>query len=540
MKNIGVQRAAEIVAGTAPSEFRARDLADAYWTSLSYFNVYRIVLALLFVVSTTDYGDVFDFGRRDPRLFAGVASTYLVFALLYQVLLWWRRERFNVHLSTHVATDIVALTLLSHASGGYQSGLAIMLLVTLAGAALVGRGRLIPFYAALATIAVLIEHLARTLTENLDATTFLQPALVSVAFFATALMTNFLARRVIANERIARERGLRLVDQIRVNERVIQDALDGIVVVEPDGRVRQCNRQAEVLLGPIGAGDDLAACAPHLSEALARWRAGAPGLREAIELPASGRRAHVRFADTGVPSAGGSVIYLVDESKLEEEARQHKLAALGRLTANIAHEIRNPLSAIVHAADLMEEENRVPQRIRLTRIIRDNAARLERMVHDVLELNRRDRAQVEHIALRAYVESFVREFTENEQIPVAAIEISVDDALVVEFDWVHLNQVLWNLVRNAWRHCARGPGSVLLHAATTDAEVRLHIVDDGAGVAKSLQAQLFEPFFTTYSSGTGLGLYIAQELCAANGATLEYLQRDKGADFCIVWPRTIQ
>lgn len=528
-----------VVHAAASDEPPARDFADAYWTSLAYFNGYRIALAALFLASATGYGDVFNFGRRDPQLFAGVAGAYLVAALVYQVLLWWHRGHFNAHLSTHVATDIVAITLLMHASGGYQSGLAVMLLITLAGAALVGRGRLIPFYAALATIAVLSEHLVRLLSENLDATTFLQPALLSVAFFATALMTNFLAQRVIANEQIARERGLRLADQIRVNELVIRDALDGIVVVDPDGGIRQYNRQAEALLGPLMGGDRLAAHAAPLVDALARWRAGAPTAREAIELPGSGKRARARFVDTGASVAGGSVIYLVDESKLEDEARQHKLAALGRLTANIAHEIRNPLSAIVHAADLMDEENRAPQRARLTRIIRDNAARLERMVRDVLELNRRDRAQAERITLRAYVESFVREFAENEQIPPGAISIAIPDDFTIEFDWVHLNQVLWNLTRNAWRHSSRQAGSVSLLAVKTAEQIELHVIDDGTGVPKSLQAQLFEPFFTTYSSGTGLGLYIARELCVANGADLEYRQRDKGADFCIVWQQTI-
>ncbi len=523
--------------GAAPGEMPARDLANAYWTSLAYFNGYRIALAVLFSVSATEFGDVFSFGRRDPHFFVAVAGAYLIAALAFQALLRWHRGHFNAHLSAHVATDIIAITLLMHASGGYQSGLAVMLLITLAGAALVSRGRLIPFFAALATIAVLLEHLVRLVSENLDAVTFLQPALISIAFFATALMTNFLAQRVIANEQIARERGVRLANQIRVNELVIRDALDGIVVVDPDGEIRQYNRQAETLLGPIVRGDGLADHAAPLAAALEQWRDGAFATRDAIDLPGSGKRARARFVDAGASTGGGSVIYLIDESRLEDEARQHKLAALGRLTANIAHEIRNPLSAIVHAADLMDEENRAPQRARLTRIIRDNAARLERMVRDVLELNRRDRAQLERIPLRRYVESFVREFSENERIAPDGIEIVVADGLEIDFDGVHLNQILWNLTRNAWRHSSRQARSVSLVATDVDPPA-LHVIDDGTGVPKSLQAQLFEPFFTTYSSGTGLGLYIARELCVANGATLEYRQRDKGADFCIVWQRT--
>ena len=513
-------------------------VSNSYWTSLAYFNAYRVALALLFLLSTTQFGDIFNFGNENPRLFFGASVVYFACGVGLHALLLGFKGHFNAHLTAQVLLDIVAITLLLHASGGYRSGLALMLLISLAGAALVSHGRMILFYAALATIAVLTEHLVRVLSTEVSPATFVQPGLISIAFFVTALITNFLAKRVVANEDIARERGIRLANQLRVNELIIQDAQDGVVVVDPSGAIRQFNPQAEALLGPMTGGVDVARQAEPLAAALQRWRSGVGPNKEQIEFPASGKRARARFLDAGMPAGGGSVIYLEDESKLEERARQHKLAALGRLTANIAHEIRNPLSAIVHAADLMEEENRVPQRLRLTRIIRDNAARLERMVHDVLELNRRDRAQRESLRLDAFLESFVAEFAENVGMDEAGIRLVDTDRVVVEFDRVHLYQVLWNLVRNAWRHSAHQPGSVLIQLSRTPECVALHIIDDGGGVPKSLQPQLFEPFFTTYSSGTGLGLYIARELCGANGARLEYIARDKGADFCIVWPHT--
>jgi two-component system sensor histidine kinase PilS (NtrC family) len=229
------------------------------------------------------------------------------------------------------------------------------------------------------------------------------------------------------------------------------------------------------------------------------------------------------------------VIYLEDLSKLEDQARQMKLAALGRLTANIAHEIRNPLAAITHAAELMLEENRAPARERLTRIIRDNATRLNRMVRDVLELNRRDRVQSEPIRLGGALGAFLDEFAYNERLERAGFALEADGDPVVEFDRVHLHQILWNLARNAWRHSRKQPESVRMRIQRQGSRLELHVVDDGPGVPKELQGQLFEPFFTTYSGGTGLGLYIARELAAANGATLEYVDRPDGADFRIVW-----
>lgn len=526
------------VAHVQPALPRA-GLEASYWTSLSYFNIYRVALALLFLFSSTQFGDVLRFGDDNPRLFFAVAVAYLALGVAFQVLIGLRGH-FNAHLSAHVLTDIVAVTLLAHASGGSQSNLTLMLLVSLAGAALVSQGRMILFYAAMATIAVLTEHLWRVLWWDVNSATFLQPALVSIAFFATALITRYLAKRVIANEEIARERGIRLANQLRVNALIIEDAQDGIVVVDPEGSIQQFNPQAEAVLGVMARGMSLAQRAEPLAVALTEWRAGHGPNRAQIEFPASGKRARARFVDTGSSAPAGSVIYLEDEAMLEERARQHKLAALGRLTANIAHEIRNPLSAIVHAADLMDEENRAPQRARLTRIIRDNAGRLERMVQDVLELNRRDRAQPERLSLDAFIENFLIELVEQGGVPEDGVRRTGLSGQEVEFDRVHLHQVLWNLARNAWRHSTQQPGSVVIEITRTPEQLELHVTDDGSGVPKSLLPQLFEPFFTTYSSGTGLGLYIARELCAANGARLEYRERDSGADFCIVWPQKIQ
>jgi two-component system sensor histidine kinase PilS (NtrC family) len=172
----------------------------------------------------------------------------------------------------------------------------------------------------------------------------------------------------------------------------------------------------------------------------------------------------------------------------------------------------------------------------MVQIIRDNARRLERMVHDVLELSRRDRVQPEPIRVRQYLLTFIEEFARNEgQIPGDSFSVEAAHDVTVEFDRTHLNQVLWNLLHNAWRHCRRLAGSVRIAASRRANRVELHVIDDGEGVPQALQAQLFEPFFTTFASGTGLGLYIARELCAANGARLDYLDRGSGADFRILW-----
>lgn len=509
---------------------------DSFWVSLKYFNFYRIAVGAVFLLLALIYGDTVSLGSQDPVVFTYASAVYLAIAVLFHVALRKLRAYFNIQLTTHVVTDVVAIVLLMYASSGIRSGLGVMLLISLAGAALVSRGALTLFYAALASIAVLLEQSYWVLVHDFSTANYLQPGLLSIGYFATALITNRLAQRLILNERLARQRGAELADQLRVNRLVIRDVQDGVLVVDANGLVHQHNPRAAELLGrPVPDLGQIEEYSEEIAQRLAAWRAGGGSGSLNLSLVESGRLVRARFVAAGVAGGSFSLVFLEDMSKLQEQAQQFKLAALGRLTANIAHEIRNPLSAITHAGDLLQEEQRGPQKERMLQIIRDNAQRLERMVHDVLELARRDRAQPETIKVLSYLNTFVDEFTQNEGVPRQNFSLDAAENVTVEFDRVHLNQVLWNLLHNAWRHSRKQKGSVRLSAGRRGNRVELHVIDDGEGVTKELQAQLFEPFFTTFASGTGLGLYIARELCAANGASLDYLNRDQGADFRILW-----
>jgi two-component system sensor histidine kinase PilS (NtrC family) len=231
-----------------------------------------------------------------------------------------------------------------------------------------------------------------------------------------------------------------------------------------------------------------------------------------------------------------TVVFLEDVGRLRAQAQQMKLVALGRLTASIAHEIRNPLSSINHAAELLGESERGQAGDdRLVAIIRDNVFRLDRIVQEVLYLNRRDRAQAESIEARDFLEKFVADFALTEKVPAEVVRLDVRTLQRMGFDRQHLHQVLWNLLRNAWRHGSKAPGSIRVSLAPSEIPGRLalEVADDGPGVAPELQANLFEPFFTTEPQGTGLGLYIARELCEGNGASIEYREGGPGGRFRI-------
>ena len=210
---------------------------------------------------------------------------------------------------------------------------------------------------------------------------------------------------------------------------------------------------------------------------------------------------------------------------MQTQAHQVKLAALGRLTANIAHEIRNPLSAISHANQLLQEEEFNPAIKRMLQIISDNVQRVDQIIKDVLELNRRDRTNQELIVLENFILDFYTQFCAVEKIPETCFKLNLINAeSVVSFDRRHLNQILWNLCKNGWRHCKKSENSLELSLSLTDKTKAFHIKikDDGEGVPESIRNHLFEPFFTTEKTGTGLGLYIARELADANGAKLEF------------------
>ena len=510
---------------------------ESYWRSLYFFNVFRVSVATLMLALVVLWRGAVPFGSENLTLFIVTVIFYILFSIPCFTLIKIR-WRFNLQLTIQVAGDIGFMVLLMHASGGISSGLGLLLLATLAGAALISRGRLALFYAALASIGVLLEHTYATLTLEPGASSqFVQAGLLSVGYFATALLAHTLARYAEASERLAAQREIDLENLAQVNQFVIQDMQDGVLVVDMEGMIRQINARAEHMLGPLDGQREtrLSQYAPALAWSFRKWRDG-EATDDLNPVTLLNNRINARYVPVGTSRRVGAVIFLEDLSRVQSRAQQMKLAALGRLTANIAHEIRNPLGAISHAAELLDEAAPTNDTTRrLITIIHDNTRRLDRMVADVLQLNRGDRARRESIKLTGFLQQFVEQFCLVERIAPEIFVIELKAELRVLFQRSHLDQVMWNLCRNALRYCRRKPGSIRIRVGSerSGSIVKLDIIDDGPGVPPPMLSQMFEPFVTTDAGGSGLGLYIAREICEANGALLDHVETPAGAQFAV-------
>jgi two-component system sensor histidine kinase PilS (NtrC family) len=531
--------ASVLAAGAVPAQTHRSAFSDSYWRSLNFFNGYRVVVAVLLMAAGGFLGGANFLGLYDRAVYFYTSAGYVLFAMACFLPAHIRRPELDWQLSVQVTADVVFVVALMHTSGGTVSGLGLLLLAVLAGAGLISRGRLTLFYAAFASIGVLLEHTYQVLARDGSVAHYAHTGLLSIGYFATAWVAHVLARSAVQSEQLAAQREIDLANMAQVNQLVIQDMDTGVVVIDSDGTIRSRNAKADALLGPLPPGRveaSLRECAPALAGRIERWRESVSTNAEPTTTLIGGKPVSIRFVPVGNGGRVGAVLFLEDLSRVQAQARQMKLASLGRLTANIAHEIRNPLSAISHATELLQEEGEKDDTTtRLLRIIHDNTQRLDRMVQDVLKLNRRDSAHKEQFRLADFLRIFAEQFCGIERIDPQVVRLELAVEVWVRFDRSHLNQVMWNLCRNGLRYCRSKPGSIRIRVdrSVWADRVRLSVIDDGPGVAAEYRAHLFEPFFTTASSGTGLGLYIAREVCEANEAQLDYVESTTGGHFCI-------
>jgi two-component system sensor histidine kinase PilS (NtrC family) len=509
---------------------------ETLWRTLQTFNATRIAIAVVLLVYLSINARQ-GFWLYDGFLYRETCVVYLALAFGFAIVTASRKRRMLLQLSAGIVADLVTISILYVAAGGAKSGLAILYLFPLAGSAVLAPMLLALFFTALVALAMLLESAYQLLNIPSDST-ISQAGLYGGAFFAAVYLLNRLAGRLIRQEQLAIEHRAGLQVQQAINQLVIADMGDGVLVTGRDTTIFTVNPAAERMLGLAGADgayrgrlDNIAWLAP-IAEAWYSWERDAAGAGPAFVMlkPAEGASVHLRLRFASIGTAGDAnervVVFLQNVSEIEDRAQELKLASMGRLTASIAHEVRNPLSAIGHAGSLLGEDATDPVQLRLVHIINDNVNRLNRMIEDILRLSRKAQPGHAPVTLAALVPEMVEEFRDAHALPAGLIHVGMLGDARVLFDPLHLREVVVNLLSNAMRYASGRDASIRLFMVGDAVRRReLHVQDDGAAITPEVRAHLFEPFYTTSSKGTGLGLYLARELCMNNGAMLDYEYR---------------
>ncbi len=517
---------------------RAINEPDLNWRVLTTLNAFRLLIATFLLLIFFASGEPHLFGDRFPTLFAATAAAYLAFGVFFGLAIKKRWAAFNLQAASQLLVDIAAVSMLMYTSGGVSSGLGGLLLVFIGAGSLVLPAQLPTIVAAIATFGILGEEFFAQVSGF--GSDYPAAGLLSAIIFAMALAARPLSKRIQMSEALALQRGVDLKNLSELNEYIVQHLRESIVVVDSNDEIRLSNGSAARLLGsdkPI-SGRPLSAASQSLADYISRWRldkdlSSHPEIT-IVEKGASAKiTAHLAPLGRDGKRSGPALVFLEDATLMNARVQQSKLASLGRLSASIAHEIRNPVGAMSHAAQLLRESAGLSDDDkRLTEIIKTHSSRISHIIDNVLQLSRRDSSRPEQLALKPWLLDFAQEFTRTLELQEGEMSVvDVPDSVSIRMDRTHLRQVLWNLCDNAVKYASETGGILVeLYGGPADGSGRayLEVHDHGLGVNAASAEKIFEPFFTERSGGTGLGLYISRELCELNRATLLYLDRPGG------------
>lgn len=499
--------------------------AQQAWLLLKVFLGYRLTLASLFIaLFYTQTGSALISIHHSP-LFTYSSQCYLVLSVISAVCIIGRLTRYTIQAQLLIVTDILVLTLIMHAYGGISSGIGVLLAVSIASGGLLIGGRCAMFFAALASLAVLAEQLYASYMKSFEMPpyAYVYAGMLGASFFTISLLSFVLAKRS--------EQMLQLSDQQKevisnleeLNQYIIQHLQSGIMIANQQQVIQLANEAVLRLMNLVNLPLKMSDISESLEQGFQTWLAD----NEQNTLVLQGLEQsdiHVRFM---LLPTGYKFFYMIifeDGSLYNQRLQQSKLASLGRLTASIAHEIRNPLSAINHAGQLLSENPDLPaQDMRLTHIIQINAARVNHIIEDILQLSRRKDSRREKIDLNAWCDKYLKSFTLEQALTADTFTlVATTEPLFAFIDPSHLKQIMDNLCQNALKYGQPEAGAIMLQTLMLKQSPCIDVIDNGSGVSRENICHLFEPFFTTSASGTGLGLYISRELAELNQAKLIY------------------
>lgn len=506
------------------------------WTSLRLLNIYRIgVASIFFSQSFIQFSPLLNI--YNLPLYAWTSFGYLLMSLLITMSSWIDRRNFQLQVSIQTYVDIIAIILIMHACGGISSGLGMLLIISIAVSGLLGKDSLAIIFASLATVGLLVEY-AYSATYTYYSGTSTQVGLLGAALFATALVTQSLTRRIRSSEAVIQQQKLDVANLSALNSEILQNMQSGVLALDSKDQVRHINDVAHQMLDqhladfdpnkelPI----DARAFIPEIYQELMEWRSSPLLSSRFLKSATSNFDIQISFHNLQSRSHQGTLIFLDDVSKLKHQMQQSKLASLGQLTANIAHEIRNPLAAISHAAQLLAENDELPlAEKRMTEIIQQHSNRINEIIEDIMQISRGRVASEDHIQLKNWISQFIESYSPDGDRSSQNIEFNIEaEDMSLVFDSGHLNRIITNLCNNALTHSqADTPVQINIYKDTHQATC-IEVADQGEGISAEELDKIFEPFYTTSHKGTGLGLYIVSQLCELNDAAISVIRNQSG------------
>lgn len=514
--------------------------SNTSWQRLRLFNYYRSTLALFLITIYLNGWIGLFISPKDfqPFLFLSTAILYLCSFFVFTLGIQQQKPSIKTQVIIQTCVDIVAIIAITHACGGIESGLGMLLIINISLSGLFLPRRFTLLFAAATTITILANQIYSQFMIDDFQTSFMQTGILGMLIFAFAFLASNFSQQLRNTEQLADEQGRELETATQLSEQIIHSMRTGIIVLSANGNIIMSNNAAESLLGYIKlhAHTSLEKIAPSLFERFIEWQLneehtqqtpiqqshGLPDIQPGFSAIKKGKR-----------TLGQTLVFLEDASQLNQRFQQIKLASVGRLTASIAHEIRNPLAAIQHASQLLEESTEKAENLKLANIITTQTQRLNGVVKNVLQLSRKENSKPETLNLMNWLIQFKNEFCPASGINNEQIDINIQpESISILFDPEQLHQVFWNLCSNSINHSGIDINqlSIKLHGEISDKshQVFIDIIDNGQGIDEDIAAHIFEPFYTTSSEGTGLGLYIIKEIVENNRAKIKHITQTVG------------
>ncbi len=504
------------------------------WHMLLVYDLYRILSIALFL-GIYFYSYI---SNDESLLFFSILFGYFIFSLIFLYLGYKQSLGFDKQVFLSGTIDVIIISGMLIIIGNLHSGYGILLNVTIASLSILVPGRLAIFFAALASCMLLCGHLLQFIVYNQkDLGTFYYSGIYGAGFFGTALTAWYLSNWVRMSESLAQHRSDELAEMQRINEYIVDRLHSGIIYVDEGKQIKLMNSAARQFFcisknSPLLNLEQLSApLVEKFDNFLVKIKQNERVAQSVLQEP----YLRVHFFSTAVANNPAVLIILEDMTNIAQQAQQLKLASLGRFSASIAHELRNPLGAIAHAAQLMgDDEELNKENTRLKQLIINNCERMNGVIKNVLQLTRRQQSQPQVNDIVSFLEQFKQDFCHTNQCDFI-IKLPKKKQLSIVFDKSQLEQILVILCDNAMQHAQNEKGNITIVIAVkcSSSKTLLTVSDTGPGIPVENRDVIFEPFFTTLRKGTGMGLFLARDLCEINQARLNLVNTNKGSCFAI-------